>query len=310
MNDENKIIGDQEHGKIEELLKKAGKDRVVNEVVEGARKPKVSSLGPIIAAKPIEKIREPWKEAKVRAVAYHPDSRHIVTGNDKGEVRLFELDEKKGLILHKIAKASDSGVYGLSYGMDGRFLAAAGADKMLRTFDTGLGFLDNKLSLHQEHGDFVYGVDFSPDNKHIVTTCNDGYVRIFEFKCIDVKEIGKQEYNAWGIAFAPNGMHLVAGAGKKIRFLEFDKNEIFNSTALKPFDIGKPIYGVDFSPDGIHVAVGSDDGVGIYRFLDDYDALQVPHPEPVCGVAFSPDGKNLATVCNDCYLRIFELKRK
>ncbi len=317
MNDENQIIGDQEHGGIEELLKKAGKDKVVNEVVEGAKKPKVSSLGPIIAARPIEKTRN-FRKVKLRAVAYHPDSIHIVTGDDSGDLRLFEFDEDKGLMLQyskSIIPAKLAGpqtVYGLSFSPDGKYLATASADRMLRIFKTHPEFLSNDVVpfINQEHEDIVYGVDFSPDGKHIVTTCDDGYLRVFEFEGNDLKEVSKNEYSAWGVAFAPNGIHLVIGSGEDVRFLEFD-NKISGSSSIIPFGIGKPIYGVDFSPDGKYVAVGSDDGADINRILDSYNlALHIEHPKPVCGVAFSPDGKNLATVCNDCYLRIFELKRK
>ena len=34
----------------------------------------------------------------------------------------------------------------------------------------------------QKHDDWVYGVGFSPDNKHIATACLDNYLRIFEIQ--------------------------------------------------------------------------------------------------------------------------------
>jgi WD40 repeat protein len=101
------------------------------------------------------------------------------------------------------------------------------------------------------------------------------------------------------VAFSPDGVHAVSGAGDGLRVWD-----IRSGKELRRFKgYTGLVWGVAISPDGRHVVSGcSDHTVRLWDLTGDESAAQVFfkwHTDEVPSVAFAPDGRTLASAGGD-----------
>ena len=107
------------------------------------------------------------------SLAFAPDSRSFVTGQDQGQVRLWSVEP-----LREVAVVGEHKSYirSVAFSHDGRFVASAGDDKTLKLWDVARRKLVEEVGIHTSP---VLAVAFSPDDKQLVCGDYDGSVRVY-----------------------------------------------------------------------------------------------------------------------------------
>jgi RNA polymerase sigma factor (sigma-70 family) len=239
----------------------------------------------------------------VHCIALSPDGKTMAAGTTFKTVYLWDVATGRP---PRRLEGHEQGVYPVAYSPDGKHVASGSRDGTARVWDTATGKELHKFlgydSPRDPDGVWVYGLSFAPDGKRLAGACHDGLVRVWNLGAgQEAARCEKQNGFAWGVAFSPDGKHLVscgddavrlwnAGTGKEVRVLAE----------------GSRYEAVAFSPDGRLVAAGTKDG-GV-RLIDAASGRTLhelkEHPNGEFRkrlvyrdgrtVAFSPDGRMVA----------------
>ncbi|MCI0551374.1 MAG: TIR domain-containing protein, partial [Anaerolineae bacterium] len=194
---------------------------------------------------------------------------------------------------------SNGVVWSVAYDPNGVYVATGDASGQVRIWKAG----DRELAREPiEFGDYINGMDFSPDGKHLGIAIGDGTAKV-----LDV-ESGETVFTLEGhqgavrdIDFSSDGK-LIATAGQdatvKLWFAEL------GTLRVSLFDHKDSVRAVDFGPEGSNLLVsGSDDDTAILWAVnaEGVDLLQILRPDGLNGdgtvesVAFSPWGDRVMT---------------
>jgi WD40 repeat protein len=228
-------------------------------------------------------------------VAVSPDGRRLAIGGPTadGNVRLYDLTT--GTLLHVLM--GDVRVVSVAFSSDGRRVASAGHDGIVRLWDTTTG--QDVLSM-RGHLDLVGRVLFSPDGQRLASASADGTVRVWDASPPEenapqgVRTLGSDDGEFFGLAFSPDGLLLAsASADKSIKLWEVQTGHI--RRVLQGHT--DAVLSVAFCPDGRQLLSGSLDKS--VRLWDVETGAVVLGREGfkvmVHSVAFSPTGDAFAT---------------
>jgi len=281
--DKYQIIGNPGERKkpIEELLEKAGRDKLVREITEKKKEK------PAPKRKAAEK---PKKEAKKEK----PASLEKIVDLQQTEGNAFIIED-------------------FAFSSDGKYLAGIdGANVYAANF---IGFHDGSFNSsnfrHHEHKAVVTAVALSPDDRYLATGSADSFVRIFDLnKKQDIyKPVVSRKCNkkVLTLAFSPDGKHLAAGGGDSsgfIRLFGFNGKQL---SRMEDEKLPNAVQDLMFSKDGEYLITSDYDLMRIFMY-DNLHGLNLfqtdlhKHPRKF---AFSPDGKHLAVIYSLNSRRIF-----
>jgi WD40 repeat protein len=112
------------------------------------------------------------RETSFVTVAFSPDGRLLVTGDDAGEVRLWEAESLRPLArLGRIGARLKS----VAFSPDGRLVASAGVDRSVSLWDVAGRRLVTTVGSHQAP---VLSLAFSPDGRRLAAGGQDRSVRL------------------------------------------------------------------------------------------------------------------------------------
>lgn len=224
-------------------------------------------------------------------------------------------------------------VAAVTFSPDGKTLASAGADNLVRFWDVGTWKPNGVL---QGHTDCVSAVAYSPDGNLIFTGSFDGTAKAWDPETRKVQASSNEHRGAVlavrGFPALRGVVMFTAGVDGTIRLVQQKEADFelprhkswVNSLAFGPqmasgssdgtvalFDLKKkPVFleggagevrAVAFSPDGKWLAAGNRyHTVRVWEVESKKEIATLPgHLSDVWSVAFSPDGKTLATADTD-----------
>ena len=233
-------------------------------------------------------------DSPVRAAAWSPDGRRIVTASLDNKVRVWSADGSGEPV---VLQGHDDTIVMATWSPDGKRVVSASWDRTARVWNAdGSG---QPLVL-RGHEDRVFAATWSPDGKHIVSASEDKTVRVWNADGSGQPLVLRgHEGVVQAAAWSPDGRHIVSGSyDKTVRLWTADGSRGARGaprTRLLRLWIGvEPPTASASSPPPLDktVRVWSADGSGQPLVLRGHDSA-------VYGVAFSPDGKRIVSASWD-----------
>jgi eukaryotic-like serine/threonine-protein kinase len=248
-------------------------------------------------------------ESSVFGVTFSPDGRRLASASADGTVKMWDSassEEFLSLRGHTRRRRTgqvggDMSVIRVQYSPDGRWLASAGEDHMVRIWEPSIG---KEVRTLQGHRGAVRGLAFSPDSKLVASASEDGTLRIWDFQTgKESKVLNGHLEGVFSVAFGPDERHLVsAGKDKTVRLWDLADDNGNRVLAGHEAEIRT----VAISRDGCWLASGSGDG--IIKIWDPKTCKEVrsfrAHGD-VRSIAFSPDGHRIASVGDDLTVKVW-----
>ncbi len=238
-------------------------------------------------------------EDVVRAVAFSPDGRRIVSGGlnqcaigvmcERGIARVWDLATGKEIahMLHA------DGVDAVAFSPDGHWVVSGSYDGAVIVWDAANGIEISRI----RHEYTVGAVSFSPDGRQVISGSLDGAVIVWEAATgAEVTRV-TFEGDVYEMAFSPYGRGVVSeGYG------ECDESGKCLNGIGRVFDIATgaeiahfvqegEIYALAVSPDGQLVASGSWDGTAVlWEATTGVEVARVIHDHGISSVTIDADG--------------------
>ncbi|XP_066467126.1 transcription initiation factor TFIID subunit 5 [Tiliqua scincoides] len=224
------------------------------------------------------------------AVDVTDDSSMIVGGFADSTVRVWSVTPKK---LRSVKSAVDLGL-----------IDKESDDVLERIMDEKTA---SELKILYGHSGPVYGTSFSPDRNYLLSSSEDGTIRLWSlltFSCL----VGYKGHNypVWDTQFSPYGYYFVSGGHDRVaRLWATDHYQPLRIFAGHLADVTS----TRFHPNSNYIATGSAD-----RTVRLWDVLNgncvrifTGHKGPVHSLAFSPNGRFLATGATDGRVLLWDI---
>ncbi len=113
----------------------------------------------------------------VSAVEFNRDGSILAFGDELGNVVLYDMEEEAEIrtLTNHAARVTD-----IEFSHNNQLLATTSTDKTADVWN--MAELNDLPIVLPDHGDWVWGVSFNPDNEHLVTAGRDGNVRLWPTK--------------------------------------------------------------------------------------------------------------------------------
>ncbi|XP_056265904.1 transcription initiation factor TFIID subunit 5 [Pseudoliparis swirei] len=224
------------------------------------------------------------------AVDFTDDSSLIAGGFADSTVRVWSVTPKK---LRKVKSAADLNL-----------IDKESDDVLERIMDEKTA---SESKILYGHSGPVYGISFSPDRNYLLSSSEDGTVRLWSlqtFTCL----VGYKGHNypVWDTHFSPHGYYFISGGHDRVaRLWATDHYQPLRMFSGHLADITC----TRFHPNSNYVATGSSD-----RTIRLWDVLNgncvrifTGHKGPIHALAFSPNGKFLASGATDGRVLLWDI---
>lgn len=194
-------------------------------------------------------------------VRFSRDGRLLATCDaDAHRIRIWDVNSWN----LKVDMKTDARVWGTDFSPNGKLIACANYDKMVRIWDIATGDLIRVLSGHKDQ---VWGVEFSPDGSFLASASEDKTIRIWDtatWSCCHILE-GHKSWILTSI-FSPDCIRIASEGSDEDLVRLWD---IKTGTCVRSMDIHKP-WSLSFSQSGNFLAAGSYDGtVYVWNVFDE-----------------------------------------
>jgi WD40 repeat protein len=139
------------------------------------------------AGKPQGELEADFKKIYISSAAYSPDGKVLALGRggeaDGASGKVFLIDPATGKKVRELAPGHEYGVTDLAFHPDGRHLASAGRDTVVRIWDTAGGKLVKELGKPRggQFKDWIHAVSFSADGRWLAGADMAGGVQVWHF---------------------------------------------------------------------------------------------------------------------------------
>jgi WD40 repeat protein len=252
---------------------------------------------------------------KIGSIAVHPDGNIIATGDDNGNMRLWQYPSFVENVNQPAYWAQQdpggSTVYQLTFSPDGKTLTRLGPFniKFYNVPLPGAAFqvAAARQTIDTREQKAQYRAVYSRDGKTLYTGGYDGNIYLWDPENAQLARTFKNAHNSPvnGLVFNPSGNQLASCSGDFIvRLWDFDV--VLQSRDFEGHDA--PAWTAYFSPDGTKlISASGDRTVKVWHRDTGTVAFTISdHTSPVTCALFSPDGKLIASAGGDKVVRIFD----
>ncbi len=189
---------------------------------------------------------------------------------------------------------------------DGRWLASAGDDHIVRVWSMADGSRLHRLA---RHTDWVRSVDYSPDGQTLASGGNDRRIILWDASSGQVRgELPRASEAVATIRYSTGGQSLIAaGFEQTLRLFDTASGEV----AQELEGTCRDMRAVAWSPDDLTLAAGGRCGkIRLYDVPSGSTIRDVQaHQQRIRSLAFSPDGAYLASAGEDRTIHIAPLSQ-
>jgi WD40 repeat protein len=258
----------------------------------------------------------PGHEGPLTAARFSSNGRWLATGDDRGRGCLWKFDsERRAWSRVSWLDGHSRAITAISFAEGDSVVVTASGDNTVGQWDvaTGQEIRDRVL----KHPDWVSELDVSNDGTQVLTSCDDGKVRLWSLSdarllstiepSLDVPSHKKVVYT--GVDLAPDGRRalITCSATGQVFLWDVTENQSLSDGAWLDFAGQGLVWGARFTPSGDDVlTIGGNDA----RLWDgDSRDLMLrfsPHGA-VADVDVSPDGRLLVTGSWDRSAKIWDV---
>jgi WD40 repeat protein len=187
------------------------------------------------------------REVDPHCLAVSPDGRWVALPQGVYE-------SATGHLAVEFRGVNPSGTYGLTFSVDGRWLALTDWYGNLLLWDTATWQVADRADIAPTQ---LISVSFSPDGEWLVTGEDQGTVRLWSARPLrQVAELGRHKARVKSVAFSPDGKEVVsAGDDKTICLWDAGRRKLITRIGTHT----SPVLSVAFSPDGKQIVSGERD---------------------------------------------------
>jgi WD40 repeat protein len=250
----------------------------------------------------------------VMSMSLNKDGTILAVGGHAGLISFYDIVKGRAPQPRYSVQACSSAIYSVAFHPDGKMLAAACGDNIIRFYNPTGPKLRDLVSV-PGHTAAVTAVAYSPDGKTLASGSVDESIRLWTVSGEDHTERTQLEAGAKGVSamtFSPSGSHLAtAGSDGVVRIWQMPAPAKAPPKLVLPLKAGT-IASMSYSSTGNTLAfAGSDNmihlwavaGAGAPRERGKLDG----HAGAVTGVMYSPDNKRLASCSADWTVRTWDL---
>ncbi|KAG9067027.1 hypothetical protein KI688_012939 [Linnemannia hyalina] len=238
-------------------------------------------------------------------VTYSLDGQRIATGSVRGRLRLWEVTATT-LRPERNWVAHSSGINGIVFSPDDRWIASCSRDRTVKLWDSRSGLL---VSSFLNHVKTVSCVRFSPNGLYIASASYDKTLRLWE---VNSSRAGFDShdttYPQLYATYSPDGQQLLITGSQfaLLRRLNADSGDL---DFVFPEHLHNTCCAA-FSPDGLQIAIGGRENEVTLWSVESRAAFFVlsGHKSGVGSVAFSPCGRWLASGGLDKTVRLWDTR--
>ncbi len=238
---------------------------------------------------------------RIHGLALSADGRTLAvaggTPGESGEVRLIQLAD--GKVKHVLHTATDV-VFDVKFSPDGRHIATAGGDGVIRLFD-GQSY-EPTLTI-SNHSDWVSAVAFSHDGTKLASASRDKTARAFDLTRQGEMIAGYLDHNdqVHAVAFHPDGDKVYSG-GRDRRIMLWNLGD---SKRIGDMGLGGEVYELIRDGDAL-LACSADKSVRLFNAGDRKPLKQFDgHQDFVYAIALHPATRRAASGGHDGEVRIW-----
>ena len=246
---------------------------------------------------------------RVTAAAWASNARFAVASGEpglSGVVRLYDLPSARPVATWN---AHGDTVFALAFTPDGKTLATAGYDRVIKLWAVG-GDVTKPAAELKDHSDAVYALTISPDGSLLASASADRAVKVWDIKT------GKRLYTlgdntdwVYAATWSPDGKRLAAaGVDKSLRV--WKAGRAGGTLEHSAFAHAGPVAKLAFTADGKSLVTAGDD-----RVIKVWDAATLKEsathaaqPEAILSLAVSPKGDRIAVGRYDGVLAVVDAK--
>ena len=238
----------------------------------------------------------PRSDAVIGSVAYDPNGVYVASGDDKGQILIWDLESLQ-LLYEPIEMGDSNSINGMDFSPDGTQLGIAATDGTAKVLDVESGQIIYTLEGHESA---VNDIDFSPDGKLIATAGADATIKLWfaEQGTLRVTLFDHKD-QVRAVEFGPDSSLLISGSDDDTAILWNVTDDGINLLRiLRPDGLNGngSVESVAFNPWGDLILTGGDQTTVVWSAFEDKEVHRLRgNRSKVYEVAFAPDGLSMLT---------------
>lgn len=233
-----------------------------------------------------------------RSMSFFPDGRQLALGGEK--IICVNIPELK---VSRTIEAHPNGTWCIAISPDGRWLASAGNERLIRLWHAASGEFVRSMEGHEAR---VYSLAFHPNAKSLISVSADQTVRLWDAdRGTPTRTLRGYANVLWCTIYLPDGERIATVGDDGVPRIWYEAETICQARLGQGSD---RLWTVATDPEGKLIAAAGDDlVVRIWRLRDGLCIQSCGgHTGWVRGLDFHPGGSLLASGAEDCLVKLWD----